>query len=113
MNKDDTKQAIIGFMELMKGITGNKDLKIPEDVAKEYGIEQEPFMNKPCVAHQVCHEDKVKALDRIRAEIQATIDEERTGNGNINKGVVIGLQMSLDTIDKYKAESEVTDADGD
>ena len=45
-------------------------------------------------------------LDKIRAEIQATIDEERIGNGNINKGVVIGLQMSLDTIDKYKAESE-------
>lgn len=43
-------------------------------------------------------------LDKIRAEIQATIDEERIGNGNINKGVVIGLQMSLDTIDKYREE---------
>ena len=45
-------------------------------------------------------------LDKIRAEIRAIIDEERTGNGNINKGVVIGLQMALDTIDNYKAESE-------
>ena len=41
MNKDDTKQAIIGFTEFMKGITGNKDLKIPEDIAKEYGIERD------------------------------------------------------------------------
>lgn len=41
MNKDDTKQAIIGFMEFTKAITGNKDLKIPEDIAKEYGIEQD------------------------------------------------------------------------
>lgn len=31
---------------------------------------QELFMNKPCVAHQVCHEDKVKILDKIRAEIE-------------------------------------------
>ena len=41
MNKDDTKKAIIGLMEFTKGITGNKDLKIPEDIAKEYGIEQD------------------------------------------------------------------------
>lgn len=38
MNKDDTKQAIIGFMEFMKGITGNQDLKIPEKIAKECDI---------------------------------------------------------------------------
>jgi hypothetical protein len=45
MNKDNTKQAIIGFMEFTKGITGNKDLKIPEDIAKEYGIEQDDTSN--------------------------------------------------------------------
>ena len=38
MNKEDTKQAILGFTEFFKGITGNQDLKIPDDVAKEYGI---------------------------------------------------------------------------
>lgn len=37
-------------------------------------LEQEPFMNKPCVAHQVCHEDKVKVLDKIRAEIEPKCD---------------------------------------
>lgn len=48
MNKDDTKQAIIGFMEFTKGITGNKDLKIPEDIAKEYGIEQDDTSDNLC-----------------------------------------------------------------
>lgn len=33
-------------------------------------LEQEPFMNIPCVSHQVCHEDKVKILDKIRTEIE-------------------------------------------
>ena len=41
MNKEDTKQAILGFAEFFKGITGNKNLKIPEDIAKKYGIEQD------------------------------------------------------------------------
>lgn len=47
MNKEDTKQAILGFTEFFKGITGNKDLKIPEDIAKEYDIEQEPCEDVP------------------------------------------------------------------
>ena len=37
-------------------------------------LEQEPFMNKPCVSNQVCHEDKVKVLDKIRAEIEPKCD---------------------------------------
>ena len=39
MNKEDTKQAILGFTEFFKGITGNQDLKIPDDIAKKYEIE--------------------------------------------------------------------------
>lgn len=38
MDKDNAKRALIGFTEFAKGITGNNDLKIPEDIAKEYGI---------------------------------------------------------------------------
>lgn len=45
MNKEDTKQAILGFTEFFKGITGNQDLKIPDDIAKEYGIEQDASDN--------------------------------------------------------------------
>ena len=40
MNKEDTKQAILGFTEFFKGITGNQNLRISDDIAKEYEIEQ-------------------------------------------------------------------------
>lgn len=63
---------------------------------------QEPFMNKPCVAHQVCHEDKVKILDKIRAEIDKQYDGVRT----YNLSCAEGLEMALGIIEKYKAESE-------
>lgn len=41
---------------------------------------QEPFMNKPCVAHQVCHEDKVKILDKIRAIVDEWQSDTWTDN---------------------------------
>ena len=46
MNKEDTKQAILGFTEFFKGITGNQDLKIPDDIAKKYEIEPNTWI--PC-----------------------------------------------------------------
>ena len=52
------------------------------------------------------HKGWEEVIKKIKVEIQEIIDEERTGNGNINKGVVIGLQMALDTVNKYRAESE-------
>lgn len=33
-------------------------------------LEQEPFINKTCVSEGVCHEDKIKVLDKISAEIE-------------------------------------------
>ena len=61
---------------------------------------QEPFMNKPCIANHVCHEDKVKVLDQIRNEIVElpTI--------SINANDVYKAQV-LQIIDKYKADREV------
>ena len=47
MNKEDTKQAILGFTEFFKGITGNQDLKIPNDIAKKYRIET-TLAQEPC-----------------------------------------------------------------
>jgi hypothetical protein len=35
MNKEQTKQAILGFAEFFKGITGNQDLKIPSEIAEK------------------------------------------------------------------------------
>lgn len=64
---------------------------------------QEPFMNKPCVAHQICHEDKVKILDKIRAEIEQTAkDYDKFADYRR----VRGLWIALEIIEKYKAESE-------
>ena len=33
-------------------------------------LEQEPFINKPCVSKGACHEDKIEVLDKISAEIE-------------------------------------------
>ena len=53
-------------------------------------LEQEPFINKPCVSSGVCEHDKQKILDKIRAEIMSKD----------------GLEEALEIIDKYRAESE-------
>lgn len=70
-----------------------------KDVARLLSLAQEPFMNKPCVAHQICHEDKIKVLDKIRAEIEQIELLAEYTRGDIK-------QKALDVIDKYKAESE-------
>lgn len=31
---------------------------------------EEPFINKPCISEKVCHEDKIKALDKLKIEIE-------------------------------------------
>lgn len=70
-------------------------------------LEQEPFMNKPCVAHQVCHEDKIKTLDKIRAEINeldAYYDSDCYYSGN--EDPMFKCDDVLQIIDKYRAESD-------
>lgn len=37
-------------------------------------LDQEPFINKPCISKGVCHEDKIKVLDKISAEIEREED---------------------------------------
>ena len=74
-----------------------------DEIANLKALEQEPFMNKPCVAHQICHEDKVKVLEKIRAEIkQMDFDF-----GDYYDRTDTIREMVLTVIDKYKAESEV------
>ena len=41
MTDEQTKQAIEGFTQFFKAITGNQDLKIPDEIAKRYGIEEQ------------------------------------------------------------------------
>ena len=40
-------------------------------------LEQEPFVNKPCISKGACHEDKNVVLNKIRAEIEQEIERER------------------------------------
>ena len=68
-------------------------------------LEQEPFMNKPCVAHKVCHEDKDKVLDKIRAEINELPSYVARFNGG-DFAIHIDKEKVLKIIDKYKAERE-------
>lgn len=72
-------------------------------------LEQEPFMNKPCVANQMCHEDKVKVLDKIRAEIM-DFEEELFHRPNTDYTDYAAVRYCVQIIDKYReptgAESE-------
>lgn len=77
-------------------------------------LEQEPFINKPCVSSGVCERDKNMVLDKIRAEITdclKALDEiEKSGLNiylpNEMSGRRLTYQQCLEFIDKYKAESE-------
>lgn len=60
-------------------------------------LENEPFMNKPCISAGVCEHDKMQMLDNLRAEINSL----HNGCGLFNDGV----DASLKLIDKYRKES--------
>lgn len=56
-----------------------RDIELDNDFTEEYinavnmaikVLEQEPFINKHCISKGVCHEDKIKVLDKISAEIE-------------------------------------------
>ena len=64
--------------------------------------EEETFINKPCISTGVCHEDKVKALDKIRAEIEQNAYPIVHGVNNHEKGMT--LYGILQIIDKYKTD---------
>lgn len=77
-------------------------------------LEQEPFMNKPCISAGVCEHDKMQVLDKIRAEIDrcgsimvayAITKDTRTDKGieDLVKGVVQqAKEQVLEIIDKYR-----------
>ena len=70
-------------------------------------LEQEPFINKPCIAQSICHEDKIKVLDKIIAEISEwywQADKKRLAKDPCVVDAMIDLFIR--TIDKYKSESE-------
>jgi len=72
-------------------------IKIKELEKRIDALEQDPFINKPCVSSGVCEHDKNKVLDKIRAEIEEVV---------VYDGIYISRSYVLGILDKYKAESE-------
>ena len=66
-------------------------------------LENEKFMNKPCISSGVCEHDKNEAIDEIKNEI-----EQYKINSNIRDAECFnaGLKMALNVIDKYKSKIE-------
>ena len=89
-------------MAVMNGLGDNAQKIIAQGIPlDEYcEVQPEPFINKPCVSEQVCHEDKIKVLDKIRAEIHETAEMHEDGDYYIRD------EWIDEYFDKYKAESE-------
>ena len=69
-------------------------------------LEQEPFINKPCVSTEACKYDKNKVLDKIRAEIEEARKCYEVSMDYIDAAKEHELGWVLEIIDMYKAESE-------
>ena len=63
-------------------------------------LEQEPFMNKPCVSAGVCEHDKMQMLDNLKAEIME-LQTYKLFNGE-DTTVYVERNDLLDIIDKYR-----------
>lgn len=61
-------------------------------------LDQEPFINKPCVSEGVCHEDKMKVLEKIKAEI------EQDAFKDVNGSKYISVNRVNQIINKYTEE---------
>lgn len=65
------------------------------------------FINKPCISIGVCHEDKIKMLDKISAEIEQ-LRNFRAENYDLEQycdyfdARIIFRDEVLDIIDKYR-----------
>lgn len=57
-----TREEAIKWLKTFKGNTGMAELSQAFDVAIK-ALEQEPFMNKPCISDGVCHDSAVQMLD--------------------------------------------------
>lgn len=79
-----------------------KIVSMEEKFVDESDTKQEQFINKPCVSEQACREDKVKVLEKIKAEIEAkcciTVGRDCDG--------AITLHDVFEIIDRYMKESE-------
>lgn len=81
------------------------DVSIPREEALRLAINalSEPFINKPCISEGVCHEDKIKMIEDIKAEIKE-LDNKVCRQWlieDIDKEVHRTYQECLGIIDKH------------
>ena len=65
MDKEQTKQVILGFAEFFKGITGNQDLKIPNEIAEKYEIQTQAETKNYDSAEEFWHAH-IEAIAKMR-----------------------------------------------
>ena len=98
----------LDFVQPHKKIPVNLEVcKMREATQEEReGVEQ--YINsiaEPCVAHQICHEDKVKVLGKIRAEIDAHREKLKVmADDDWYAGKIRGYDCAIEIIDKCTAE---------
>jgi len=68
-------------------------------------VQPQPFINKPCVSEGACREDKIKVLDKIKAEIDQK-QYDFMDDKDYDEGIRFGLMLAYQIIDKYKVENE-------
>ena len=96
----DLLDNLIGFVEDNHGSDYDEALKIAIKA-----LEQEPFLNKPCVSEKICEHDKNVVLDKIRTEIDQK-QYDFMDDKDYDEGIRFGVLLAYQIIDKYKAESE-------
>lgn len=95
-----TRKEAIDYLEISMTIDDSRyHNEVLKFIIKE--LDQEPFINKPCISAGVCEHDKQKVLNKIRAEIEL----EKLGYPP-SAGYCKAIMKCLKIIDKYKAESE-------
>ena len=101
------KEAIKRLKEVIKEVRSTIQPFLYDNEAKDYilkALEQESFINKPCVSSGVCEHDKNKVLNKIRAEIEELKPNNPNFKGYFEQNVA--LNKVLEVIDKHIAESE-------
>lgn len=106
-----SRQAVLDLIKSEYGI-----MSYPDVISKFIDLEKkindmppvDPFINKPCISQGVCHEDKVKVLDKIRAEIDGEYRVISKGTPKDDWAVIWNdcVDEVLQIIDKYRLESE-------
>lgn len=90
------KASHVDDVRMAKRIVNMEEKFVIESDAK-----QEQFINKPCVSEQACHEDKMKVLAKIRAEI------DRQEKWLLQAGyTAYNIDIAFDAIKSVVAESE-------